>query len=211
MDEQLKSWAGSVVTHGNLVGLLADYRAPNDKIYRWMQEGALIPLKRGLYMVASGVTADTPASDILAANHVYGPSYVSLEYALFHHRLLIERPYQITSVTLRRGKIYDTPRGRFSYQRVPEDYYAIGILREQPTSRMAYLIASPEKALCDWLALTPGLSIHSVGGLRALLFEDMRLNEDTLHTCDGAITQRLLTTGFRRQRLYWLAKLLEDL
>ena len=49
--ELLQRFENSVVNHATLTSILSHYRAPNAKIHRMVQEGTLIPLKKGLYAV----------------------------------------------------------------------------------------------------------------------------------------------------------------
>lgn len=206
----LQPFAGQVVTHGTLQSVLADYRAPNFKIHRWLQEGLLLSLKKGLYAVVpqqDGQFISLP----LVANQLYGPSQVSMEFALFHYGLIPEAVTRVTSVTTKRGKQFETPLGCFSYQRVPIDYYARGIVYVRETATQAYMMASPEKALCDWLALTPNLKLYSIKGISTILLDDMRMDTDVLQELDSAFVRQLAGLGFRTNRLNLLADFLESL
>lgn len=206
----LQPFSGQVVSHGTLQSVLAGYQAPNFKIHRWLREGCLLGLKKGLYVVMPHQQGPL-ISLALVANHLYGPSQVSLEFALSHYGLIPEAVFGITSVTTKRGKQFDTPLGCFSYQRVPLDYYAMGIrhIRHSPTQ--AYMMASAEKALCDWLALTPNLKLYSVKAMAALLLEDMRMDADILQGMDSGFVRQLAQKGFRSGRLNLLADFLEEL
>src|SRR3989338_11587014 len=53
-----------------------------------------VKLRNGLYALRS----DTP-HELEIANRLYGPSYVSLEYALGFYRLIPETVYTVTSIT----------------------------------------------------------------------------------------------------------------
>lgn len=206
----LSDFAGQVLTHGTLVSMLAEYKAPNFKIHSLLRDQRLIGLKKGLYVVApagNGQLISLP----LVANHLYGPSYVSLEFALFHYGLIPEHVARVTSVCTRRGKRFATPLGLFSYQQLPADYYALGIRYTRESETLAYMMATPEKALCDWLALTPNLRMYSARGLAVLLLEDMRMDEDMLAGLDRELVARIAATGFRSQRLQYLAACLEGL
>ena len=170
----------------------------------------MLSLKKGLYAVVpqhGGQFISLP----LVANQLYGPSQVSLEFALFHYGLIPEAVAQITSVTTKRGRQFDTPLGRFSYQRLPTDYYAKGICYVRDSATQAYMMASPEKALCDWLALTPNLKLYSIKGLSSLLLEDMRMDVEGLQGLDSGFVRQLAGLGFRSNRLSLLADFLESL
>lgn len=209
VDDLLKPYAGLVVTHATLLSVLSAYQAPNFKIHRWLDEGALISLKRGLYAVP-GSSSQSSLFLPLLANHLYGPSYVSMEYMLAHYGFIPERVVQVTSVTLRRGRVFENDLGRFSYQRVPSSYYALGVDYVKASERVGYMVASREKALCDWLALTPNLKIYSTKGLRVLLLEDMRMDEDILNGLDQEKVMCFARAGFKAERLQWLVRLLAE-
>jgi len=75
--ELLQRFENSVVNHATLTSILSHYRAPNAKIHRMVQEGTLIPLKKGLYAVPDGRHA-RPLSLSLVANHLWGPRLTSV-------------------------------------------------------------------------------------------------------------------------------------
>lgn len=209
MDVLLQPYGGLVVRHATLLSVLSDYRAPNFKIHRWLDDGRLISLKRGLYAVPD-VSSNISLSLPLIANHLYGPSYVSMEFMLSHYGIIPERVVQVTSVTTRRGKCFENSLGRFSYQHLPPSYYALGIEYVKESARIGFMVASREKALCDWLALTPNLAIYSTKGLRLLLLEDMRMDESILREMDAQKVTAFAKAGFRSERLMWLSRLLAE-
>ena len=92
-----------------ILELLKDYKRPNDKISEWVKNGELINLRRGLYIPGSESNLPKP-EPFLIANHLRGPSYVSLESALSYWGLIPERVYEITSVTLKSKKIGNSSR-----------------------------------------------------------------------------------------------------
>jgi hypothetical protein len=94
--------------------VLAGYRRPNDKVSEWMRTGALESLRRGLYLTGEPLR-QAPACLPLVANHLYGPSCVSLDYALAWHGLIPEGVVEVTSVTPRPRRILQNARGRFIY------------------------------------------------------------------------------------------------
>lgn len=207
MGSILQPYEGLVVRHSSLMSLLSDYQAPNFKIHRWLDEGQLISLKRGLYAVPSQTTT---LSLPLMANHLYGPSYVSLEFMLSYFGLIPERVAQVTSVTTRRGKLFNNTLGRFSYQHLPPEYYSMGIERITASPSVSFMAASVEKAVCDWLVLTSNLKIYSTKGLRELLLDDMRMDEFLLSQLDVGKVVSFAASGHKSTRLNWLVRLLEE-
>lgn len=137
-----------VFDYQTLVGLLNGYTSPRDKITKMIREGVIVRVKKGLY-VFGNESRQSPFSAVYIANLIYGPSYVSLEYALQMYSLIPERVEEITSVTTGRSKRFVTPIGTFSFRNVPERAFAGGMDLQVNASGSRYLIAVPEKALVD--------------------------------------------------------------
>jgi len=150
---RLQSFGSVPFNHGALLPLLADYRRPNDKIAALLARGDLVQLRRGLYMLGAELRT-TPVSLPLVANVLFGPSYVSLDFALSWHALIPEGVVEVSSVTPRRTREFATPLGRFSYSHLPPAVYAVGVRMESTPQGSHFLMASAEKALCDKLLLT---------------------------------------------------------
>jgi len=131
----------------------------------------------------------------LIANQLYGPSYVSLDYALSHYGLIPEAVYQITSVTTRRSKTYDTPLGRFSYERLALCVYPLGIISTRNEAGHYYLMASKEKVPRDKLIRTSNLPITSPASLLSYLNQDLRLDTNQLADFDPALVRRIAAVG----------------
>lgn len=208
LDQRLAQFQDVPVGHDTVVSLLRDYKRPNDKISTWLADKKLIPIKRGLYAVSPALTGGV-ISLPLVANALYGPSYVSLEFALSHHGLIPEAVHQVTSVTIRRGKTYDTVLGRFSYQILPRKVYPIGVQSVKTDRGHFCLMASPEKALCDMLMLTPNLSVHSVGSLKALFELDWRVDLDMVMKFDCALVRQIAHAGYKARALGYLLQLID--
>ena len=86
-----------------MLEMLKGYKRPNDKISEWVKSGELLSIRRGLYI--PGPETDLPVPEpFLIANHLRGPSYVSLEAALSYWGFIPERVYEVTSVTMKTAK-----------------------------------------------------------------------------------------------------------
>lgn len=193
-----------------VLDILADYKRPNDKISELIKGGELLAVRRGLYV--PGPKADLPLPEpFLIANHLRGPSYVSLEAALSYWSLIPERVYEISSVTIKTSKKYRTPVGRFSYQYLPSPYYSFGIKSIQLSERQHVLIASPEKALCDKVVLTSGIILRSIKQVREFLLEDLRMDEEILRTLDTSLMQSWVDDAPKKSSLEILIKTLHEL
>lgn len=195
-------------SHGALLPLLKDYRRPNDKIAEWLRQGVLQSVKRGLYV--RGAAAHAVCLP-LVANHLYGPSCVSLDYALAWHGLIPERVHQVTSVCAGRGRIIENALGRFSYTRLPMAVYPQGIIQGSHSEQETFLIASPAKALCDKVMLTPHLSITSRKAMQSFLEEDLRIDDSRLHDLDLDVVRSYVQYGAKKAQLRVLLSYLEAL
>ncbi|MGB0165597.1 MAG: type IV toxin-antitoxin system AbiEi family antitoxin domain-containing protein [Luteibaculum sp.] len=162
-----------------LLKLLSHYKSPNDKISGLIKSKQLIALRRGLYVVGRNLDLNLP-HPFLIANHLKGPSYVSLETALAHWGLIPEKVFEVSSVTTQKPSVYDTPLGRFSFQQLKTPYYAVGVTSLALSTKQHIMMASPEKALCDKIILTAGIQLRSVTQTKAFLLEDLRISKDYL-------------------------------
>jgi len=136
--------------------------------------------------------AREPYSKETLANLIYGPSYISLEYALSFYGFIPERVEGITSVTNKRNKFFDTPIGIFSYRYINPSLYSYGITLYEIDNRHFILIGTKEKALIDMLYFSDKMT--DVSQIEAYLFEDLRFDKGGL-------------AGFNMKRVKKLAKL----
>lgn len=197
------------VNFATIVSCLGDYKSPADKVSSLEKGEQLIRLKKGLYVVSPAIHRQ-PLSKELIANHLYGPSYISLESALSHQKLIPERVYQMRSITTRRGKSFTTPLGNFEYIHVHGEYFKIGIRQEIVNNSYAWLIASPEKSLCDLIVSTAGLRLQSVKAVGEYLEEDLRMDTGAASGFDPEIVRQCMETGIKRTELTQLYKYLKQ-
>jgi hypothetical protein len=146
-------------------------------------------------------------------NHLLGPSYVSLVYALALHGLIPEGVAEIKSVTPRSSRTLSNSYGRFSYIHLPLPlpFYALGQQLGEGPDGLCYLIASPNKALVDRLALTRNLAPLSRAAVRQWLLEDLRLDEGLLSKLSLEEIRRYQATGFKQRQLGTLLSVLKGL
>lgn len=147
------------------------------KIGQLIRDGVLVGVKKGLYILGKKIKGATYSREVLA-NLIYGPSYVSLEYALSFHGLIPEKVSVVTSVTTKRKKEFSTPVGTFTYEHLHHKAFPWGILRGEEGRKIGYLIASPEKALLDYLALRIKLTGSEKVNFEELVHHDLRIDED---------------------------------
>ena len=168
----------------------------------------LIRIKRGLYVVHPDVSG-VPVNSMIIANSLYGPSYVSFATALNQYGLIDDVSQGTYSATIKRDKRYMTPVGRFEYISLPASYYAVGIKQviEQDCS---YLIATPEKALCDTIVNTVGLNLRSQKDAITYLEDDLRFDMDALKSMDIGILQECAACGIKSSSLQQIIKLIQS-
>ena len=193
-----------------LLDILQDYKRPNDKISDLIKQGELISLRRGLYIPGTNSGLTIPNS-FLIANHLRGPSYVSLEAALSYWGLIPERTYEMSSVTIKTSKKYLTPIGRYSYQHLPAPYYSFGIQRVEMAQNQFALVASPEKALCDKIVLTTSINLRSAKQTRTFLHDDLRIDTTSLKELDIELISKWLETAPKASSLKMLISTIKEI
>lgn len=190
-----------------LQSLYGDYQSPNMHIAMLEKKGLLIRLKRGLYVVSPEISGKALSMGLIA-NHLYGPSYVSLHWALRWYGLIPERIDTVTSITTRHTREFENSFGRFTFRGVSQEYFPIGI-KSQEDAGLHFLLASPEKALCDMLMQEKHVPDQSVSRLEVFFEEDMRMDLDDLRQMDGNIIRQCMETGNKKQILKNVLKLME--
>ncbi|SOB74566.1 Transcriptional regulator, AbiEi antitoxin, Type IV TA system [Marinobacter sp. LV10R510-11A] len=208
--KRLSKFGNVPFSRGAMLSILGEYRRPNDKIAQLMDQGVLLPLKKGLYVLGEDYRPGSVSLPLMA-NLLYGPSYVSADSALAWHGLIPEGVFGVTSITSRRSKNYDTPFGRFAYLHVPQEVFRIGIQMEAADDGTAFLMAGPEKALCDKILVTRNLRLGSLQALASFLEEDLRVDIDMLLGWNLAIVDQYKSCGHKVAILTLLRKFLEDI
>ena len=208
--ERLKNIGVIPINKDILYSSYNDLKRPDEKISELERKRFIIRVKRNLYVVSPKVH-NQEISRELVANHLYNPSYISLESALSYYGLIPERVYSVRSVCTKLYKKYDTPLGHFEYIKMPENYFPIGINQEIIENQYAFLIATPTKAICDMIIATPNLRLQSVKAMQSYLIEDLRIDFDILKTLDKDIVSQCVEVGRKKGELIQLLKLLEQL
>jgi hypothetical protein len=207
---QIKNFTHAPIAHHVAIKLLREYDRPNDKIRELIKKGELISIRRGLYIPGPKIDLPSP-NNFLIANHLRGPSYVSLESAMSFWGMIPERVFEICSVTLKTSKKYSTPIGRFSYQHVDSPYYSFGIESVTLEPLQTAMIATREKAICDKIILTSGVLLRSISQTTDFLLEDLRIDEDALKTLNCEVINTWIDDAPKKSSLKMLIKTLETL
>jgi hypothetical protein len=164
-----------------LIDALKGLAYPRNRINDLLRQGIIIRVKKGLYIFCDKYRKH-PYSRELLANLVYGPSYVSLDYALAYYGLIPERVEALTSVTPNRTRRFSTPVGLFLYRQIPARAYEEGAVLVEGEHDRAFLIASPEKALADKIVSVRGVPIASIGEMGRFLEEDLRIDSGAIRS-----------------------------
>lgn len=170
---------------------LSVYKNPRVKINELLKQQKIIRVKKGLYVFGAEL-AERPYLKETLANLIYGPSYISLEYALAFYGLIPEKVEVVTSITNKRNKDFDTPVGRFTYRFLNPSLYSFGITLHKIDNFHSVLIATKEKALADLLYFNNNFETEIL--LEEFLLKNLRIEKDAL-------------SNFNLQKIKTLAKL----
>lgn len=205
--ENLKQLGIIPVDYALLGSIFNIYKFPRNKISNLESEGKLIRLKRGLYVVSPKVSGKLLSTELIA-NHLYGPSYISMESALRFYGLIPESVYTVRSMTTKRSRFFENSVSKFDYINCNNEYYPIGI-NQKFVENYTFLIASPEKALCDLIAYTPEVRPRFLKALQLYLEEDIRLDMDAFYKMDVEIFRECAQAGKKKNEFNNLIKLLQ--
>ena len=208
--DAIRNYAGQPITRQLLMDLLRDYRRPYDKISELVKQNILTQIKRGVFIPGPQLSVQVP-ENLLLANHLWGPSYVSSDSALSYWGLIPERVYETLSMTTNTAKTYKTPVGRFRYIRLPLPYYSFGLQRVELATKQMTLIACKEKSLCDKIVTTQGLKLRSVKQSREFLMDDLRISSDSLKELNTQEIKGYLKDAPKQDSISILIKTLNDL
>ena len=176
-----------------------DYSNIKSKINREVHSGKLIQITRGLYETDANVTGK------YLAGRIFGPSYLSFDYALSLYGLIPEavyKTYTSASFQKKKTKKFENQYGLFTYSDFPSDVYTLGDLLYEENG-YSYQIATPEKAICDKLYSLPPVS--NLTEFSALLFDDLRIDENEFKKLDMEVIEKLAPL-YRANNLKFLIK-----
>lgn len=182
-----------------LMDRLKEYAQPRQKIRVWLQNKMLLRVKKGIYVFGQSSSRGPYCLEHLA-NIIYGPSIISLEYALSFYGWIPESVHEVTSVTTGRNKIFNTPVGRFNYRHQSRKYFPYGTTDILIKNRHV-LMATPEKALLDLLYFSKPI-ISSQNEFNEHLFENLRINEEQFE--NSKLNLYELASIFRHPYIRWL-------
>lgn len=205
----LKSIPYEEFDYQTLLDVVHGYARPRMKISAMLTKGDIIRVKKGLYILGEPLRR-RPFCRELLANLIYGPSYISLEYALHYHGLTPERVEAVTSVTCGRSRTFATPVGTFSYRMIPLEAFRTGMDRVELDDGRSFLVAIPEKALADRIVADRGAGISTQKELHEYLLSSLRIDPAGLRELDPVRVAEI-ARAYRSRRVKLLADLISRL
>ena len=180
----IKRGANMLKTNDIIKNELSNYSNKDTKLTREVNKGNLIKIVNGLYET----DPNTPA--YLLASSIYGPSYISFEYALSYYGLIPERVNVVTCATLnkKKKKKYNTYFGTFTYRDIPSLAYPEQVILMNE-GHYSYQIATKEKALCDKLYTLKPLKNYT--NLENMLFNDLRIDKEEFSKLNAEAIENL--------------------
>mgnify|MGYP007069861133 CR=1 FL=1 len=203
---ELRTLRNIPVRNADIAALYPGLQSVNRKVSELEKQGRIIRLKRGQYVVSPEENG-LPVSGNLIANLLYGPSYISMMTALRDWGLIPERVEVYESMTTHLKVAFHNKIGRFEYHHCTPQYYHIGVTQREECG-VNYLIAMPEKALCDYIVTTPRLPLRFIRQTYQFLEEDLRLDMDAFFHMDQQIFKECAQVSKKKNAINNIIKLL---
>ena len=206
MDRKLTEIGTIPVTTSIIESLYPELKSADKKVTWLEKQGIIIRLKRGLYVINPEYSGKTLSSELIA-NHLYTPSYISMSTALRYYGLIPEAVYVHQSMTVKHSRSFQTPVGYYDYKHISKEAFPIGV-RSMYKDNYAFLIASPEKALCDLIANSSKVILRYMKDVEAYLEQDIRMDMDEFYNMDANIFEEYINVGKKADSISTLLKFL---
>lgn len=207
MKNPLERLGNIPVTASALESLFPHIKGGNQKIRLLERDKQIIRLKRGLYVCSPDVTGKTLSTELIA-NHLYAPSYVSMSSALRYYGLIPEAVYIKQSMTLKHSKDFDTQLGRFEYTHISKNAFSVGLTSIRKDD-YAFVMATPEKALCDLIANSSQVNLRYLKDAEIYLEEDIRMELEDFRQMNAEIFEGYIKVGKKAESIRTLLKLIK--
>lgn len=207
MKNPLEQVGNIPVTASVLESLFPHIKGGNQKIRLLERDRQIIRLKRGLYVCSPEVTGKLLSTELIA-NHLYAPSYVSMASALRYYGLIPEAVYTKQSMTLKHSKDFDTQLGRFEYTHISQEAFSVGLTSVRKEG-YAFIMATPEKALCDLIANSPQVNLRYLKDAKIYLEEDIRIEMEDFMQMNFEVFEDYIHVGKKADSIRTLLKLLK--
>ncbi len=204
MNRQLREIGVVPITTSIIESLYPGLKSADKKVIWLEKNGYIIRLKRGLYVVNPEYTKKALSSELIA-NHLYAPSYVSMSSALRYYGLIPEAVYTHQSMTIKHSRSFQTPIGLYDYKQISKKAFSVGV-RSLHNGNYAFMIATPEKALCDLIANSPMVNLRYMTDVEAYLEQDIRMDMDEFFKFDTRIFEDYIKVGKKADSIATLLK-----
>lgn len=194
------------ITAPVISALYPNIKAVNKKVSDMERRGDIIRLKNGLYVVNPNVSGSKLCTELIA-NRLYSPSYISLHTALRLYGLIPEAVYSMQSMTTKHSRTFDNATGHYIYTHTSRQSFHVGLTR-RVSGNAAYIIATPEKALCDLIVTTAGVHLRYKNDAIQFLEEDLRMDMDAFMHFNRSIFEEYILVGKKAGSIATLLKIL---
>ena len=195
------------VTTSIIESLYPELKSPDKKVVWLEKNGYIIRLKRGLYVVNPEHSGKTLSSELIA-NHLYAPSYISMSTALRYYGLIPEAVYVHQSMTVKHSRSFQTPIGSYDYKYISRKAFSVGV-RSIHKGDYAFLMASPEKSLCDLIANSSKVNLRYMKDVEIYLEQDIRMDMDEFYKMDATIFEDYIKVGKKADSISTLLRFLK--
>lgn len=206
MNRELREIGVIPVTTSIIESFYPDLKSAEKKVVWLEKNGYIIRLKRGLYVVNPEYTGKRLSNELIA-NHLYAPSYVSMSTALRYYGLIPEAVYVNQSMTVKHSRSFQTHVGNYDYKCISREAFAVGV-RTEHVADYAFLIASPEKALCDLIANSSKVNLRYMKDVENYLENDIRMDMEEFMKFDPRVLEEYIKVGKKADSIATLLKFL---
>lgn len=197
---------GEVFDYIQLMDALKDYKKPRDIVSALLKKSSIIRIRKGLYIFGEFWKRKSISKEVLSGL-VYGPSVISLDFALAYYGLIPEHINTLTAITSKRSRVFNTPVGNFSYTQQKAHRLSFGY-RLHTDSIGSFLMAEPLKALADKVWADKRFKPTSPASFQEYLFDDLRIDENTLSKFIILDDLKALEIIYASRKISWLVKYL---
>lgn len=151
LEKFLSRWPSAIISDRDIACFFESYPkdASRNLAQRAVSWGWLQRVKRGLFLIGPPFRTEKPSLYEIA-QHLYGPSYISMESALSFHQMIPEAVYATVSACAKRSCEFEISLGLYLFHHVPTSNFYEGVERLEK-GQSTFLMATPLKALGDYI------------------------------------------------------------
>ncbi len=206
MNRLLNNIGNVPITTSIIESFYPELKSAEKKVVWLEKQGYILRIKRGLYVVNPEHSGKTLSSELIA-NHLYAPSYISMSTALRYYGLIPEAVYVHQSMTIKHSRSFQTPIGNYDYKYISREAFSVGV-RSLDKREYAFLIASPEKALCDLIANSSMVNLRYLKDVENYLEHDIRMDMEEFYKFDPTILEEYIKVGKKADSISTVLKFL---